>query len=291
MISNWIDDIKEMIFNMFMGGTELFLDFIIELFGKSVSTVRMNVSETPSEFSSTIVDNLRIISETAILPVAGLILTYLFCYEIYQLVVEKNRGNDFETGQLMFLIFKTSIMILLLSNCFDITLAVFDLGKWITDQVPNSALKIPQSIKESLINSVDDGDIGKAMSMWLISGIALIIVFIMSGIVYLVAWGRIITILLYISVAPIPFATFLNKEWIGSIGQTYVKNLLALMLQGYFMLICLVIYAGLLDKASGLIASEGNPLYALMLMLVSMGILVVTLTRTHSIAKSVVGVV
>ena len=62
--------------------------------------------------------------------------------------------------------------------------------------------------------------------MWLVSGIALIMVFIMSGIIYLVAWGRIITIMLYISVAPIPFATFLNREWIGSIGQTYVKNLI-----------------------------------------------------------------
>ncbi|MGR5993220.1 hypothetical protein ACT7C9_01805 [Bacillus cereus] len=35
------------------------------------------------------VDNLRLISDTAILPVAGLILTYVFCYELYQLVVEK----------------------------------------------------------------------------------------------------------------------------------------------------------------------------------------------------------
>ena len=78
----------------------------------------------------------------------------------------------------------------------------------------------------------------------------------MSMIIYLVAWSRMVTILLYISVAPIPFATFLNREWIGSIGQTYVKGLLALMLQGYFMLVCLIIYAGLLEKASGLMAGE-----------------------------------
>ncbi|MDR4162703.1 VirB6/TrbL-like conjugal transfer protein, CD1112 family, partial [Bacillus paranthracis] len=75
-------------------------------------------------------------------------------YELYQLVVEKNRGGDFETGQLMFLIFKTSAMILLLTNAFDITLAVFDLGKWITDHVPASTLKIPDSIKENIIGSI-----------------------------------------------------------------------------------------------------------------------------------------
>ncbi|MGH1233038.1 VirB6/TrbL-like conjugal transfer protein, CD1112 family, partial [Bacillus toyonensis] len=197
--------------------------------------------------------------------------------------------EPFETGQLMFLIIKTSAMIYLLTNAFDITLAVFDLGKWITDQVPSSALKIPDSIKDNLLNSMEEGDVGAAISMWFVSGIALVITFVMSGIIYLVAWSRIVTIMLYISVSPLPFATFLNREWIGGIGQAYVKNLLALMLQGYFMLVCLVVYAGLLEKASGLISTEGTGLYGLMLMIVSMAILVVTLTRTHSLAKSVVG--
>lgn len=289
-IQEMIDKIGEFLFGVFRGGTESFLNMIADLFQKSVSTVRTNVSETPTEFSQLIVDNLRTISDTAILPVAGLLLTYIFCYELYQMVTEKNKGGDFETGQLLFLIIKTSGMILLVSNSFDITLAVFDLGKWITDKVPNSTLVIPQSVTSNILGSIPDGDIGYAISMWLVSGIALIIILIMSGIIYLVAWSRIVTILLYISVAPLPFATFLNGEWIGTVGQTYVKNLMALMLQGYFMLVCLIVYAGLLEKASVLIASEGNGLYALVLMVVSMGILVVTLTRTHSVAKSVMGV-
>lgn len=289
MVDAIIKKITDFFFNMFKGSTTSFLDMITDLFQKSVDTVQTNVSETPTEFSQTIVDNLRIISETAILPVAGLILTYVFCYELYQMVVEKNRGGDFETGQIIFLIIKTSAMILLLSNAFDITLAVFDLGKWITNNVPATTLKIPDSISKNLVDSIKDGDIGAAMSMWLVTGISLIAAFFMSGIIYLVAWSRIITIMLYISVAPIPFATFLNREWIGSIGQAYVKNLLALMLQGYFMLVCLIVYAGLLEKVSILIIKEGSGLYGLVLMLVSMAILVVTLTRTHSLAKSVVG--
>ncbi|MFJ7954305.1 VirB6/TrbL-like conjugal transfer protein, CD1112 family [Lysinibacillus sp. NPDC096418] len=289
-IQDMIDGIKDFLFEVFKGGTEGFLNMITELFQKSVDTVQTNVSETPTEFSQTIVNNLREISTTAILPVAGLILTYVFCYELYQMVVEKNRGGDFETGQLLFLIIKTSVMILLLSNCFDITLAVFDLGKWITDQVPSTALTIPESVANNILDNIPEGDVGNAVSMWVVAGIALIITFVMSGIIYLVAWSRIVTIMLYISVAPIPFATFLNKDWIGSIGQTYVKNLVALMLQGYFMIVCLVVYAGLLEKASSLITTQGSGLYGLMLMVVSMGILVVSLTRTHSLAKSVMGV-
>jgi len=156
--------------------------------------------------------------------------------------------------------------------------------------VPDSTLVIPQSVTANILDSIPEGDIGYAISMWLVSGIALIIILIMSGITFLVAWSRIVTILLYISVAPLPFATFLNGDWIGTVGQTYVKNLIALMLQGYFMLVCLIVYAGLLEKTSALITTEGNGLYALVLMVVSMGILVVTLTRTHSVAKSVMGV-
>lgn len=286
-----VDAILNFLFDMFKGGTETFLDMITGLFQKSVDTVQTNVSETPTEFSQTIVDNLRIISDTAILPVAGLILTYVFCYELYQLVVEKNHGNDFDAGQLMFLIIKTSAMILLLTNAFDITLAVFDLGKWITDRVPPSTLKLPDSITDNLLNSMEEGDVGAALSMWVVSAVALIASFAMCIVIYLVAWSRMVAILLYISVAPIPFATFLNRDWVGSIGQAYAKNLLALMLQGYFMLVCLIIYAGLLEKASGLMAAEESGLFGLMLMLVSMAILVVSLTRTHSLAKSVVGAI
>ncbi len=161
MLDDIIKGITNFFFDMLMGSTKSFLDMITELFQKSVDTVQTNVSETPTEFSQTIVDNLRIISDTAILPVAGLILTYVFCYELYQLVVEKNRGGDFETGQLMFLIIKTSAMILLLTNAFD-------LGKWITNHVPASALKIPDSIKENIVGSIEEGDVGSAMSMWFV---------------------------------------------------------------------------------------------------------------------------
>lgn len=288
-IEDMINGIRDFLFDIFKNGTETILNLITEFFQKSVDTVQQNVSETPTEFSQTIVDNLRIVSDTAILPVAGLILTYVFVYELYQMVIEKNKGGEYDVGEMMFLIFKTAGMIILLTNSFDITLAVFDLGKWITDKIPASTLTIPQSVTENILGSIPDGEVGYALTMWLVAGVALIITFVMSGIIYLVAWSRIVTVLLYVSVAPIPYATLLNKDWIGTIGQSYVKNLLALMLQGYFMIVCLIIYSGLLEKSSSLITTESSGLYGLMLMLVSMGIVVVTLTRTHTLAKTVVG--
>lgn len=289
MFDDIVDSIIGFFFDMFKGGTETFLDMVSELFQKSVDTVRENVSETPTEFSANLVESLKVVSDTAILPVAGLIITYVFVYELYQLVINKNKGGEFEVGEMLFLIIKTAVIIMLVTNSFEITLAIFDLGKWITDQVPESSLKIPDSVADNVLDSMEDGNVGQAISMWIISAIVMIATFLMVGVIYLVAWSRIITILLYVSIAPIPFATFLNRDWIGSIGQSYVKNLLALMIQGYFMLICLLIYAGLLEKVSGMMAGEGSAVYALLLMLVSMAILVVTLTRTHSLAKTIMG--
>ena len=289
MFDGLIESLQEWLLETLLGFIEWNLSQTEELFTHSINTVRDNVSETPTGFSQLIVDNLRLISDTAILPVAGLLLTYIFCYEIYGLAVEKNRGNDFATGQIIFLIIKTAAAILLITNSFDITLAFFDVGKWITDNVPNTALSFPLSISENLVNSVDN--VGVALGLSVLAIIVLIVTFLMAGIIYLVAWSRIIIILLYVSVAPIPFATLMNRDWIGSIGQNYIKQLLALMLQGFFMIVCLVIYAGLLDKTTTLMMQESRPIFGLLLMLVSMGILTITLTRTHSLAKSVVGVV
>ncbi len=290
-IEGIVDAIKELLFKIPEGGAKMALDTMNNLFNLGVEAVKEQVGETPTGFSQVIVDNLRTISETAILPIAGLILTYVFCYEVYQMVTDKNKGGDFEIGQLIFLIIKTAVMITFITNSFTIALAVFDLSKWITDKIPDSTLTVPTGVTDNLISSMSADKLGEAFFIMMIAFIAVIIVAIMVGIIFLVAWSRIVTILLYISVAPIPFATFLNRDWIGSIGQSYVKNLIALMLQGYFMLVCLVIYSGLLTKVSDMIAKQdgANGIYMMILLITSMGILVVTLTKTHSLAKSVVG--
>lgn len=287
-IGDMIDAVEKWLLDMIKGVDEWILNQTHKLFSHSVDTVRDQVSQTPQDFSEGLTESLKVISDTAVLPVAGIILTYVFVYEIYNLITEKNRGNDFDTQALFFLIFKTSIVIMLVTNSFTITMAFFDLGQWMADKIPTEELSISEDINDELLDSVDG--FGSALGMLMLSGMALLSSFIMAGIIYLVAWSRIITILMYVSIAPIPFATMMNRDWIGSIGQQFVKQIAALMLQGFFMLIALVIYAGLLDKTADLIADEGNAIFGLMLFLVSMGILTLTMARTHSLAKSVLGV-
>lgn len=289
-----LDDLKEklneMILEFLLDSSKTMLRITDEIFGKSISNVQGNIVETPTQFSATLVDTLRIISETAVLPIAGLFLTYLFCYELYEMVVEKNKGGDFETGQLLYLIIKTAMVITLVTNAFDIALAFFDLGQWMVEKIPTQNLSLT-NVFENLIDENDpDMKLGMGVTLLVISLITMLAAFIMAGIIYLVAWSRMITILLYVSIAPIPFVTLMNKDWIGNIGQNYLKQLFVLMLQGFFMMICLVIYSGLLEKATTIITTEGSGIYAILLTLVSMAILVLTLTRTEGLAKSVMGV-
>lgn len=291
MWDSLVEKINEYLFGLLKSCIEIVLGWTADIFEKSIYNVQSGIIETPEQFSPNLIETLRTISETAVMPIAGLILTYVFCYEIYNLVVERNRGNEFDTGQMFYLIFKATIIILLITNSFDITLAFFDLGQWMINQIPNDSLSITSLFETSIIDGLEEGNVGMAFILLAVGVIALFFSLFMAGIIYLVAWSRMITIMLYIAIAPLPFSTLMNRDWVGSMGQNYLKQLLSLMLQGFFMLICLVVYAGLIEKVSILIIDEGATVYGLLMMLVSMGVLVLMLTRTHSIAKSVVGVV
>lgn len=291
MWDSLVERVQEFFLNMLVSAINSLLGTTANIFEKSIDNVQSGIVETPEQFSPTLVEALRLISETAVMPVAGLILTYVFCYEIYILVTERNRGNEFDTGQVFFLIFKAAVIILLISNSFDITLAFFDLSQWMINQIPVGSLSVTDIFQTGITDGLEEGEIGTALTLLIVALIAMVFAFFIAGIIYLVAWSRMITIMLYISISPLPFATLINRDWVGSIGQNYLKQLVALMLQGFFMIVCLVVYAGLIEKVSVLIIDEGATVYGILLMLVSMGVLALMLTRTHTLAKSVLGVI
>ncbi|HFU4502272.1 TPA: VirB6/TrbL-like conjugal transfer protein, CD1112 family [Streptococcus suis] len=287
IIKGIMDSIEKFFVDTLNGASENLLDTVYKTFEMATLSVREQVSQTPQSFSMSMLRTVKSISDSAILPIAGVMITYIFCYDLYQMVAEKNKGNEISFEQMMWLILKTGLGIKLTANSFTITLAIIDLGKWITDKVPTSALTMPKNISQMLLqNSKTTGD---AIALMFVSFIALVVVAVMVALIFLVAWSRIITIFLYVGVAPIAFATFFNKDWVGSIAQSYIKNIIALTLQGFFMMLCLVIYSGMLSKITKMMTTGGNYFFSLIMLLVSMGVLVLSLTKSHSYAKSVVG--
>ena len=315
MFGNIADTIKEFLNEMLVGGTSFSLGKMTDMFNTSVNALSSEVAITPAEFDINLLNILKNISETVVLPIALLLITYVFVLQIIEYVTDKNKGSEFDTGNVIMLIIKTTIMILLATNAFTIALGFSDLSTWMIDKVPTSQVEITSDVTEDIINSlkpivvnketgeelpeldeVEDEDtqkmdykLGEALITMMISFIGLVIAMVIGAIIYLVAWSRIIMILIYVTVAPLPMATVMSETWVNSMGQNYLKNLMALMLQGFLMLVLLVIYSGLLTRTSTLIEAGEGGLKGMILILVSMAIIAKMLIGTHSLAKSITG--
>ncbi|MDU2155270.1 VirB6/TrbL-like conjugal transfer protein, CD1112 family [Clostridium sp.] len=281
IIGEWLNE------NLFQKFIEFCLNSFSNIFNASLKVLETEVGKTPVEFSSTIVSTLENISDNVIMPIAGLILTYILCYEIVNMMTERNNMADFDVKNVFVVLFKTSLGIILVSNCFDITLAFFDLGQTLVQNISvGSVTTIDiQNIIKSLIDDAG-ANIGLGAIYTLFSFLIWLGGLVATGLVYLVAWGRMVTILIYVSISPIPFATFFNKDWIGGIGQNYLKNLAALALQGFLMLVCLIVYGGLVKMVSPMIQDSGG-ITGLIMLLVTMFVCVKTLMGCLNFAKSI----
>ncbi len=339
-VANMLHGMGLFISDFCIGAVSTSLEMINYLFNHSINAIKTEVALKPTEFDAELLKTLGDLSETVVLPIAGIFVAYIFAYEIYEMVAERNRGGDMEIGNIIFLIIRTSIVILLVTHAFTIASAFSDLGYWAIEKSKTTTdsieLKVENQVTEKLIKLITpvaydkhdyirgdlsnpieledlpkpdpdnknsvlekyhiDYKMGPAIVVTLICIIGLFTTLLMCGVIYLIAWSRIIMILLYICIAPLPMATLLNKNWVGSIGQNYIKNLLALMLQGFLMLVIVVIYNGLLTRTATLMATELSnetqllsPIKALLLMFVSMSIVIRMLMSTHSLAKSITG--
>lgn len=281
IIGEWLNE------NLFQKFIEFCLNGFSTIFNASLKVLETEVGKTPVEFSSTIVSTLESISDNVIMPIAGLILTYILCYEIVNMMTERNNMADFDLKNVFVVLFKTSLGIILVSNCFDITLAFFDLGQTLVQNISvGSVTTIDiQNIIKSLIDDAG-ANIGLGAIYSLFSLLIWLGALVATALVYLVAWGRMVTILIYVSISPIPFATFLNKDWIGGIGQNYLKNLAALALQGFLMMVCLIVYGGLVEMVSPMIKNSGG-ITGLIMLLVTMFVCVKSLMGCLNFAKSI----
>lgn len=282
VIGEWLNE------KIFLPAITWCLEGFMTAFNMSLNALQTEVGKTPVQFSATLVNSLKAISSNVIVPVAGIILTYIFCYELINMLLEKNNMAEFETFNLYKALFKTMLAILLVTNCFDITLAFFDVGQSLVSGVTSSTITI--SMGDIATTIIDDAgaNFGLGFIYMLLTLIVMFVGYIAVGLIYLVAWGRMITILIYISVAPIPFATFMNKDWIGHIGQNYVKNLMALALQGFLMMIAMMVYGGLVTSIEPIIQSSGA-IVGITLILVSMFVCVKSLMSCLNLAKSIFG--
>jgi len=253
-----------------------------------VGTIAGEVSQTPSAWNSSIFNMVKNLSENVIVPIAGMIITFVLCYELITMVMEKNNMHDFDSSLFFRYLFKACIAVWLVSNTFDITMAVFDVGSHIVTRAGaqisgDTSLDVQATLVTMFNNQISTMEIGELVGLGMETMIISMCMKIMSVLITVILYGRMIEIYLYISVSPIPFATWINREW-GSIGSNYFKGLFALAIQGFFIMVCVAIYAVLVSS----VAVAGNLHSALWSVAAYTVILCFSLFKTGGLAKSVI---
>ena len=251
-----------------------------------VGEIASDVGSTPQDWNGGIFSMLQNLSETVIVPIAGLIITFVLCYELITMVTQKNNFHEFETYNIFLWIFKAYVAIYLVTNTFNITMAVFDVGQHVVNNAAgvisgNTAVDTTEAISR-IVDALEDMELGDLFLLSMETMLISVTMHILSIIITVILYGRMIEIYLYTSIAPIPFATMTNKEW-GNIGNNYLKGLFALAFQGFFMMVCVGIYAVLVNAMT--ISSD---LHAAMFSVAAYTvILAFSLFKTGSLSKSI----
>lgn len=250
-----------------------------------VGQIATEVGQTPANFSPAVYNMIRTLSENVIMPIAGLILTFIACYELIQLVVGHNNLANFETWIFWKWIFKTFVAVTLITNTMNITMAVFDVAQHVVSQAGgliSGSTAVDASTLATMQSTLEAMDIGPLLSIYLQSLIVQFLMYILSALIFVIVYARMIEIYLMVSLAPIPFATFGNREQ-SMIGQNYLRSLFALGFQGFLIMVCVGIYAVLIQS----VAFSSDIIGSLWGVMGYTILLAFTLFKTGAVAKSI----
>ena len=272
-------------------------EFLISLIEGSLSTmfndvnqkvgeIANEVGKTPQQWNSSIFSLIQNLSDTVIVPIAGLIITFVLCYELISLIIEKNNMHDIDTFLFFKYFFKAACAVLIVTNTFNIVMAVFDVGQHIVASSggligSNTNIDISSALAD-IRTTLEAMGTGELFLLMIETALVSLCMKIMSICVTVVIFGRMIEIYLYSSVGAIPFATMANKEW-GQMGSNYLRGLVALGFQGFFIMVCVGIYAVLVNSFTAT-SNIHSTIFSIAAYTV---VLCITLFKTGTISKSV----
>lgn len=281
--------------NLFEKINEFFKDIMIDIIkdnlsamlvdiNDKVSTVAGEVGKTPSSWNSEVFTFIKSINTNVVLPIAAIILTAILCIELIQVVMRKNSMQDTDTFEFFKYIIKMWIAVWLVAHAFEFSMAVFDVAQSMIGKaagVVGTSANITPGNFDAMVDSLKTKELGTLIGIALETGLVKFSLTILSILITVILYGRMIEIYIYCSVAAIPFSTMGNKEW-GSIGTNYIKSLFALGLQGLFILIFFGIYAVLVKTVNF------TDIHTSILQVLAYGLILgVMMMKSGSIAKAI----
>jgi len=281
-----LDKITEWLKTMLVEGIITNLSGMFDNVNQQVGEMAGQVGLTPAAWNAGVFSMIRNLSESVIIPIAGVILAFVMTYELIQMVIDRNNLHDIDTWIFFKWIFKTFVAVLLVTHTFDIVMGIFDMAQSVVNSASgvisaDASVDLTTTVAD-LQTRLSTMELGPLFGLWFQS---LFIGFTMQALsicIFLVIYGRMIEIYLVTSVGPIPMATMVNREW-GGMGQNYLRSLLALAFQAFLIMVCVGIYAVLVQN----IATETDIIKAVWTTLGYTVLLCFTLFKTGSLAKSI----
>ena len=262
------------------------LNGLFDQINSEVGEVAANVGTTPAAWNAGVFSMIRSLSDNVIVPIAGMVITFILCYELISMLMERNNFHDFETFALYKWMLKAFVAVYLVTNTFNITMAIFDVAQHV---VRSSAGVITGSTSVDFAAAIGDVaaqldtmGIGELFGLLVETMLLKITMPILSLCVMLVLIGRMIEIYIYCSIGAIPLATMTNREW-GQMGNNYLRGLVSLGLQGFFIMVCVAIYAVLVGE----IGSSANLHLAIWQCAGYTVLLCFSLFKTSSVSRSI----
>lgn len=279
-----LNTLTEWLKELLAGAIASNLTGMVDSVNTKVGDIAAQVGQTPQGWNSGIFSMIQNLSNNVILPIAGIILALVMTMEFIRIIMDKNNMHDFDTWSILMWVFKTACAILIVSNTWNIVMAVFDVSQNVVNNaagmiVGNTDIEL---VTEGLEETLMAMELSSLIGLWFQSMIVGVTMHILSIIIMLICFGRMIEIYLVTSVAPIPMSTMMNHEW-SQMGQNYLRSLFALAFQGFLIIVCVAIYAVLVQN----MVVESDISMAIWTVMGYTVLLCFTLFKTSSLAKSV----
>lgn len=283
-----LDKIAEWLKELLIEGITSNLSGMFDTVNTKVSEIAGQVGQTPSAFNGGVFNMIKSLSDNVVIPIAGIILTFVMTYELIQMIVDKNNMHDLDTWMFFKWVFKTFVAVTIVTNTWNIIMGIFDVSQHVVNNAAgiistNANIDTTSAIGD-IATQLEAMEIGELLGLWFQSMFVGVTMNILSICIFLVVYGRMIEIYLVTSVGPIPLATMANREW-GQTGQNYLRSIFALGFQAFMIMVCVGIYAVMVQS----ISNTGNLSTAIWSTMGYTVLLCYTLFKTGSVSKSVFG--
>ncbi len=286
ILTDWITEwLRGLLIDGIMGNLEgLFTNL-----NNRVGEIAVEVGTSPATWNAGVFSLIRQLSETVVLPIAGIVLTFVMCYELIQMLIDRNNLHDIDTWLFFKWVIKTFIAVTILSNTFNIVMAVFDVAQSVVAQsagLVQGTTDISPNLVANMQATIEQMELGPLLGLWMQSFVVHHTMTALNIFIFVVVYGRMIEIYMLTSLAPLPFATVVNRD-LGHMGHNYFRSLLAIGFQGLLIIVCLAIYAVLIQSIA---AAGGTDIFETIWTAIGCTVLLCfTLLKTGSLAKAVFG--